>query len=112
MISWVILSFFVFLGIRSIASIELLMNVGLFTAFILIFVFSFPKIEASNFILADKAYLFLPFGVFLFSLIGWNAVPEIEKILTKKKNLKKVIFSGLTITAVFYFIFGLILERG
>lgn len=109
-IAWAFLSFFVFLGIRHIASAELLMNIGLFIAFILIFIFSFPKIETNNLFLANKTHLFLPFGVFLFSLIGWNAVPEVEKILIKKKNLKKIILFSLIFVAVFYFLFGLILS--
>ena len=110
LILWAILSLFVFLGMKSIAPFELLMNIGLFGAFLLIFIFSFPKIESSNFVFFNKEYLFLPFGIFLFSLIGWNAVPEIEKILIKKENLKKVIFYSLIISTIFYFLFGLIIS--
>ena len=110
LILWAILSFFVFWGIKSIAPFELLMNIGLFGAFFLIFLLCFPKIESSNFVLVDKNYLFLPFGVFLFSLVGWNAVPEVERILVKKKNLKKVIFWAILISTVFYFLFGLIIS--
>ena len=110
LILWAILSLFVFWGIKSIAPFELLMNIGLFGAFFLIFLFCFPKIEPSNFVLADKNYLFLPFGIFLFSLIGWNAVPEVERILIKKKNLKKVIFWAIIISTVFYFLFGLVIS--
>ena len=86
------------------------MNIGLFGVFILIFVFSFSRIESYNFVLASKNYLFLPFGIFLFSLIGWNAVPEVEKILIKKKNLKKVIFWAIILSIIFYFLFGLIIS--
>jgi len=110
LILWAGLSFFVFWGIRSIAPFELLMNIGLFGAFMLIFIFCFPKIETSNFLSFNKTYLFLPFGIFLFSLIGWNAVPEIEGILTKKASLKKVILYSIIISTIFYFLFGLIVS--
>jgi tyrosine-specific transport protein len=110
LILWAILSFFVLLGIKSISFAELLMNIGFLIAISLVFLFSFPKIEISNFRLANPKNIFLPYGVILFSLIGWNAVPEIEKILTKKENLKKVIISAIGISLLFYFLFGLIIS--
>lgn len=110
LIAWVVLSFFVLLGIKSIAWSELLMNIGFFAVIFLIFFFSFPKIDASNFILANRNFIFLPYGIILFSLVGWNAVPEIERILTKKKNLKKVIIFSIIVALGFYFLFGLIIS--
>ena len=104
---WVILSFFIFLGMKSIAWIQLLMNAGFLGAILLIFFYSFPKIDIGNFILADSKYIFLPYGVILFSLVGWSAIPEIETILVKKKNLKKVILWAMAISLSFYFLFGL-----
>ncbi len=104
---WIILSFFIFLGMKSIAWVQLLMNAGFLGAVLLIFFYSFPKIDIGNFILADSKYIFLPYGVILFSLVGWNAIPEIETILVKKKNLKKVIFWAIAISLSFYFLFGL-----
>jgi len=107
---WVVLSFFIFLGMKSIAWIQLLMNAGFLGAVLLIFFYSFPKIDIGNFILADSKYIFLPYGVVLFSLVGWNAIPEIEAILIKKKNLKKVIFWAIAISLSFYFLFGLFIS--
>lgn len=107
---WIVLSFFVFLGIKSIAWIQLLMSAGFFGAIFLIFFYGFPKIDIGNFILASPKYIFLPYGVILFSLVGWNAVPEIETILVKKKNLRKVIFWAIAISLSFYFLFGLFIN--
>lgn len=106
LIFWLVLSFFVFLGIRSIAWSELLMNLGFLIAIFLIFSFCLPKVNLNNFTLVNKNFIFLPYGVLLFSLIGWNAVPEIESILTKKAKLKKVILSSLLFVLGFYFLFG------
>jgi len=110
LILWVALSFFVFLGMRSIGWIQLLMNAGLFGAAFLIFLYGFPKLDIGNFILANPKYIFLPYGVILFSLVGWNAVPEIETILVKKRNLRKVIFWAVVISLSFYFLFSLFIN--
>jgi tyrosine-specific transport protein len=107
---WIILSFFIFLGMKSIAWVQLLMNAGFLGAVLLIFFYSFPKIDMGNFILADPQYIFLPYGVILFSLVGWNAIPEVETILVKKKDLKKVIFWAIAISLSFYFLFGLFIS--
>ena len=86
------------------------MNIGFLIAIFLVFLFSLPKIEISNFILADLKNFVLPYGVILFSLIGWNAVPEIEGFLKNKKNLKKVIVKAILICIIFYFLFGMIIS--
>ena len=110
LILWAILSFFVLLGIESIGWLEFFMNIGFLIAIFLVFLFSLPKIEISNFILADLKNFVLPYGVILFSLIGWNAVPEIEGFLKNKKNLKKVIVKAILICIIFYFLFGMIIS--
>lgn len=110
LILWAILSFFVLLGIKSIGWLEFFMNIGFLIAIFLVFLFSLPKIEISNFILADFKNFVLPYGVILFSLIGWNAVPEIEGFLKNKKNLKKVIVKAILICIIFYFLFGMIIS--
>jgi len=110
LITWAVLSFFVFLGIRSIAWSELLINIAFFAVIAIIFFLSFSKINLSNFSLFNKNYAFLPYGVILFSLIGWNAIPEIEGILFNKRNLKKVILWSSMITLGFSFLFGFMIS--
>lgn len=110
LISWALLSLLVLFGIKTIASAELLMNLGLCGVVVFIFGFSFPHIRAFNFSLINPEHLFLPFGIFLFSLVGWNAVPEIAKILKKKKQLKTVIIFTTLAVVCFYFLFGLIIS--
>jgi len=107
LILWAVLSLFVFLGMKLIAQAQLLMNICLLGAVLLIFFYGFPKINVENLVLANPRYILLPYGVILFSLVGWNAVPEVEKILIRKKNLKKVIFWAIAISLSFYFLFGL-----
>lgn len=110
LIAWLVLSFLVFRGIKSIAWSELLINFAFFAVIFLIFFFCFPKIDFANFSLANKNFIFLPYGIILFSLVGWNAVPEIERILFKKANLEKVIIFSSFIVIGFYLLFGLIIS--
>lgn len=110
LILWAVLCFFVFSGIKLISQVQLLMNICFFGAIFYIFSNALPKIDINNFILADPKYIFLPYGVILFSLVGWNAIPGVEKILVEKKNLKKVIFQAMTICLCFYILFGLFIS--
>jgi len=110
LILWALLSCLVLLGIKSIAPVEIILNIFLFAVIFIVFGFSFGEIQPSSFTLVDTGYLFLPFGVVLFSLVGWNAVPEIARILKKKKSLKAVIISTMVIVVCFYFLFGLIIS--
>ncbi|MEK7104304.1 MAG: aromatic amino acid transport family protein [Patescibacteria group bacterium] len=107
LLAWLFLSFLVFLGTHSIAKAEVLMSAFLFLIGGLVIIFCLPKIQASNFILLDSKTLFLPFGIFLFSMVGWSAVPESEDVLTNKKNLKKAIIIALLICLAFYILFGI-----
>ncbi len=107
LLAWIVLAFLVFLGTHSIAKAEIFMNAFLFLVGGLIIVFCFPKIQTSNFILSNSKVLFLPFGIFLFSMVGWSAVPESEDILVDKKKLKKAIITALLVCLAFYILFGL-----
>ncbi|MDD5433229.1 MAG: aromatic amino acid transport family protein [Candidatus Pacebacteria bacterium] len=108
LISWFLLSFMVFCGTRSVAWIELFLSFILFLcALLFIVVFCAPKISLANFSLFNPSKVFLPFGVFLFSLVGWSAVAEARYLLGGVKSLKKVLLISLFICIVFYIIFGL-----
>lgn len=110
LLTWLVLSFLVFCGTRSIARLEFLLASALFLAAAVVIVFCLPKIQLHNFSLFNPAKLFLPFGVFMFSLVGWSAVPESEDILPNKKQLKSVIVISLVVCAIFYIIFGLVVS--
>ncbi len=104
----IILSYFIFRGVKLIAPTELLTNFIFFLVIFIIFFFCFPKINFSNFVLFNQPDLFLPFGVILFSLIGWSAIPEMVEILKtheEKKNLKKIIISATIVVIIFYVLF-------
>jgi len=107
---WAILSYFIFRGIKLIAPAELFMNIAFFFIIFLIFCFALPKLNLQNFTLINFEHIFLPYGVILFSLVGWMAVPIISetfKSLEARKNLKKVIILAISIVIFLYFLFAL-----
>ncbi len=76
---------------------------------VFIIIFFIPSVELNNLLGFNSSNIFLPFGVILFSLMSFHAIPEINIILGKeKKKLKKVILLGTTISVVFYILFTLI----
>ena len=108
---WIVLSFFVLQGIQLIARAEFFMNLLLLLFGILIFAFAFPHVQSANFTLIERSNIFLPYGVILFSLLGWSAIPEIADLFKSKKdkkNLDNVIVWTFAIVIVFYLVFSFI----
>ena len=86
------------------------MNIALFLTIGIIFFFAAPHVKFSQFILFDSSNLFLPYGVILFALAGWAAIPEIADFFKKdheKKQLDNLIVWASLITASLYFLFSL-----
>lgn len=108
LVFWGILSFFVFQSMRAIAKAELIMNAVLFGAVLLLIAFALPNVQFSNFQLVNTSFLFLPFGVMLFSLSGASAIPEIAELFKKKqekRSLFKLIVLAFVIVAILYMLF-------
>lgn len=104
---FVVASILVFLGIRTLAWVELVMS-GLFIIVIfLIFGFGFGKIDFSNYSSINPDLWFFPYGVLLFAFGGLSAIPIQRRILGgKESNLRSSIVTAMAIVAVLYFIFG------
>lgn len=110
LIFWLILSYFIFRGIKLIAPAEFLMNIIFFFIVFLIFCLALPKINLQNFILINPTNIFLPFGIILFSLLGFSAVPVIGEILNTsedRKLFKKVIIAAIIIAVALYSLFAI-----
>lgn len=103
--------FFIYFGIKTISKIEFL-DVTLFSLIlILIFVFGKNFINLSGF--SNFGFtisnFFLPLGPIIFSLWGASIIPEVEEMLRgKKENLNKAIFLAILISAIFYFLFSIL----
>ncbi|MFH1575902.1 MAG: aromatic amino acid transport family protein, partial [Candidatus Nealsonbacteria bacterium] len=110
LIFWVVMSYFIFRGIKLIASIELLTNIVFFAMSAVVLFFCLPQFNFNNLAVFNLSNAFLPFGVILFSLIGWSAIPEIIDFLKtpqERKKIKKTIILATAITVPFYLIFAL-----
>ena len=110
LIFWVAMSYLIFRGIKLIASIELLTNIVFFSTSAVILFFCLLRFDFQNLAAFSLSNAFLPFGVILFSLIGWSAIPEIVDFLKtspEKKKLKKTMILATAVTVPFYLIFTL-----
>jgi amino acid permease len=101
---------FIFSGINIISRIEFLDSALFLMILILILAFDYKFFNFKNLFLTPKpSDLFLPYGPILFSLWGASMIPEVEEILREnKKDLKKVIFISVLISALFYFLFAVL----
>ena len=107
-----VLSYFIFRGIKLIASATVLTNILFFSAIAALIFFALPKLSILNISIIDTSNIFLPFGVILFSLIGWSAVPEIIGFLKSpqdRKEIKKVIAVSTIVVILFYILFAIVL---
>ncbi|MDO8633130.1 MAG: aromatic amino acid transport family protein [Candidatus Wildermuthbacteria bacterium] len=102
-------TFFVARGRQLIAKAEFLLNIGIFAAIGVIAFFAAPAVRLENFALFDASYLFLPFGVIFFALIGWEAIPEVASFIkdtNSKVSLAKVIVVATLVAAAICFVFA------
>lgn len=94
-------------GIKHISFVEFSLLMVFFGILTFIFIKAVPFIDFTNFSRINPAFAALPYGVVLFALWGSALIPELEEMLGKdaKKLLKKVIISGILLSAAVYLIF-------
>jgi len=106
---WIILSFFVYKGLRALKKGE---SIGIFFVFailILILVLFLGKINIENLSSYNFTYAFLPVGVIMFALLGFSAIPEILRELKRNEKLvKKSIIIGAILPIIVYCLFTLV----
>ncbi len=94
-------------GLKIVSKVELILTGFLLLTAIFIVIMGAPQVKVENFLLkGDISDALLPFGVLIFSLAGWAAIPEARDILEKnsRKIRSAVIWGSLIaafITAVF-----------
>ncbi len=106
---WAVFSLCILFGIQFLSKLEFILNVGLFLAVALIFLFAAPHIQLHNFSAFHFSGIFVPFGVLFFSLAGWDAIPEIADLFKGKKEkqgLFRVIVWASIITVALYTFFS------
>lgn len=103
---------FIFKGTKLVARAEVLTNAVFFLIIFVIFIIGIPKINLHNFSLISLPDILLPYGVVMFSLVGFSAIPEAEAILKgpdEKKNLKKIILLTFGFIIAFYMLFTFVI---
>jgi len=94
----------VFYGVEMIANLELVLSFFLLAILGYLCLRAAPHINYSNFSGFSFDSVFIPYGIILFSLWGSNVLPELKEI-AGKKYLKKVVVSGVLLSALIYLVF-------
>ncbi|MBU1160073.1 hypothetical protein KKD04_02745 [Patescibacteria group bacterium] len=106
---FVVAGLFLLLRMAKIAEVNFYLSIPLFGFIIYLLFVSMPSIKMENFINTGgiNANWFLPYGVWLFALSGFAALPEARDIFAGQgiRKFKKVILISLIVSAIFYFLF-------
>jgi tyrosine-specific transport protein len=104
-----LMSYFLWGGISSLRKFEKIGVGALVVISVFIVVLFSHKISYSNLLGFNKNYLFLPFGVILFSLMEFFSFPAVRVVLKRNEDLtKKAIIIGTVIPIIFYILFAFI----
>jgi len=98
------------LNIREIGYVSFLLTIPL-VAFVLILAWiAFPEINFNNFVFANNANWFLPYGIFLFAMGGASVIPEVAEVFRKREGRKfeLVLIFGTLLPAVLYALFAFV----
>lgn len=106
---WVIMTLLLRKGIKGLKKVETWGVLIIIFIILLMLGWYFPQIEMSNVSYTNFSFVFLPFGIVLFALLGFSSLPELEmEIRGDEKNMKKAIITGSLISIILYIIFSFI----
>ncbi len=106
---WVVMTILLREGLKGLKKIETWGVLVIIFIILLMLGWYSPGIEGENLSHIDFSFVFLPFGVVLFALLGFSCLPEVEReIKGNEKILKKVIIIGSIISIVLYSIFSFV----
>lgn len=73
---------------------------------VLIFVIFIKDVDTINLLTFNLSKIFLPFGVVLFALLSFHAIPEVRLVLhNNEKKMKKVLIVSILVVVLFYSLF-------
>jgi tyrosine-specific transport protein len=109
-IFWFLMTILVSFGISALGKGEKVGMIIILALIAVIILFFFPQINISNLLFIPDNSLFikffLPYGVIMFSLLAFSALPELEQILKRdEKKMKKAIILGTVIPIIVYLLF-------
>ncbi len=106
---WLMISVFAYTGLKALEKGEEF-GVLLIIALILgLAMLASTKINPAHLQTINLSEIFTPFGIILFALLGFSALPEVERELgSEKKNLKESILIAYATIFVAYLIFAVV----
>jgi len=107
LIFFALASYLIYRGIKGIALAEFLIAILFFVLLLFFCFWAVPQVNPLNLFNFDFDYFILPYGIVIFALWGSSILPEVKEILKgKRKDLRKVIFSGILISFATYLLFA------
>ena len=111
LIFWILSSIVVFLNFKFSSKVNLYLTIFTVFIFFIVSIFCLINADFNNFKIIPTESFFFPYGLILYSLIGWLVIPEIIVLIQNNKEdqkiIKPIILVGTIIPMVVYFIFGL-----
>jgi len=105
---FIIASFLIFKGLKTVGKTEFILVTGLVITIIIVSFVSTPHISQTNYSMG-KGNVFIPLGIILFSFLGITSIPILKEQLTKKrKEIKKAIIIGSLVPILIYLVFALV----
>lgn len=96
-------------GLRGLKKVETWGVLAIILIVLGILIWLFPNVQFGNLNQINFSEFFVPFGVVLFALLGFTAIPEMKReIAGQEKDLKKAIILGSSIPIVIYILFSLV----
>ncbi len=107
---FVICAFIVLGGIKAMGKAELILIPLLVIVVLTIGIVSFNQLDYSSLVPWDWQYFFLPYGVLIFSFMGFASIPVMREVLEKDtKKMKRAIIIGSLIPLFLYALFSVII---
>ncbi len=111
LIFWILSSIVVFLNFKFSSKVNLYLTIFTVFIFFIVSIFCLINADFNNFKIIPTESFFFPYGLILYSLIGWLVIPEIIVLIQNNKEdqkiIKPIILVGTIIPMVVYFVFGL-----
>lgn len=103
---WIFTNLILLFGLRVIEKSEMVMFGGMLVAIVALWVAGFGSVHVDNFTHINSSAFFFPYGVTLFALGGFAAIPTVRNILRRQENrMKKAIILGTALPALLYALF-------
>lgn len=105
---WFVLAMLTARGMRVFARIETLTVSAMLILMLTIIAFETPQVQLVNLATIHPENMMLPFGVILFSFLGFSAIPEMKLLLkSNKKGMQRSIVRAHVLALILYTLFTL-----